>query len=197
MRFNMSKNKGTLFSKSMFGYKRSDVNNYIRESDELHASEVSALKLENERMSRVIREYEDRISELEAILEKERKNTSDTIRKLTEESERKLSEARKSEDEVQAKLNESEARATAYLKMADSSAIRAESAETESSILSVSLEEARKEIDQLKVELAEKNEDKKRLAELEEITKRYAARYEEEKEARRKNPILRLIGLFK
>jgi len=81
--------------------------------------------------------------------------------------------------------------------MADSSAIRAESAETESSILSVSLEEARKEIDQLKVELAEKNEDKKRLAELEEITKRYAARYEEEKEARRKNPILRLIGLFK
>lgn len=193
----MSKSNGTLFSKSMFGYKRSDVNNYIRESDESHASEISALKAEIERLSGTVNELEELNKSLEADLAAEKAASKEAIKKLAEESERKLNDAIKAESEVQAKLSESEARATAYLKLADSSAIRAESAETESSILTVSLDEARKEIDQLKLELAEKNEDKKRLAELEEITKRYAARYEEEKEAKKKNPLLRLIGLFK
>ena len=193
----MSKTKGTLFSKSMFGYNKSDVNNYLREADESHANQTAALKAEIDDLSTKLNDAEARINNLELELSNQKEASDETIRKLSAESERKLSEAIKAESEARAQLSDSEARATAYLKLADSSAMRAESAETESSILTVSLEEARKEIDQLKVELAEKNEDKKRLAELEEITKRYAARYEEEKEAKKRNPLLRLIGLFK
>lgn len=184
----MAKSKGTLFSKSLIGYKRADVNEYIRQSDEDHADEITELKDEILKLENHVLRAEAKIKELESMLEKERASAAADIRKLTEASNQKLAEAEKTQAQISDKLSETEARATSYLKLADSSSLRAESAEAEVTLLSAGLESARVEIEELKTRNLE---DEKKITELEKIVGRYAAQEEMNKAERGKYFVIR------
>ncbi len=168
----MSKKNGAIFSRAFSGYKRSDVNEYIRQADEAHAEELSKLKSENAALEERIIDFEATVKKLESELELERTVSEERIAQISEEAEKKLDDAAKSNSEINEKLIESEARATSYLKMADSSALRAESAEAEVAKLSTGLESAKEEIAILK---NEKISDSEKIAELQTLVDRYAA----------------------
>ena len=61
----MSKRDGKLFSTALFGYKKSDVNEYIKLSDISHSDQLSLLQAENERLLERAKTAEARIAELE------------------------------------------------------------------------------------------------------------------------------------
>lgn len=189
----MSKNNGTLFSKSLFGYKKSDVNEYIRQADESRSNENSKLNDEILRLESSAAALESRVKELETTLENERLSSASEIRKLTEETERKLAEAQKSEAAICDKLTESEARAGSYLKLADASSQRAESAEAEVAELTTALESARLEIEELK---QCKASDAQRISELEKIVGEYAAKDAAHKAERSKYFVIKRPSLM-
>jgi hypothetical protein len=64
----MSKKDGTLFSTSLFGYKKSDVNDYIKRSDASHADQIYLLRSENDRLLIRAMNAEARAAELEKII---------------------------------------------------------------------------------------------------------------------------------
>lgn len=208
----MSKSNGALFSKTLFGYKRTNVNEYIRHADEEHADEISKLKVEILKLENHVGEAESRIKELELVLENERASALSKIKELEskleservssalkiqelmDDSNKKLSEVEKCHAEISNKLSESEARATSYLKLADASSLRAESAESEVALLSAGLESARVELEELK---KNKVADTKKIAELEELVENYTSREELNKAERRKYFVIKRPSLMR
>ena len=63
----MSKKDGALFSGALFGYKRSDVNDYIRKADISHAEQLSLLQAEKERLLARAQKAEARVEQLEKL----------------------------------------------------------------------------------------------------------------------------------
>lgn len=66
----MSKKDGTLFSTSLFGYKKSDVNDYIKRSDASHADQILLLRSEYDRLLVRAQNAEARVAELEEIIDR-------------------------------------------------------------------------------------------------------------------------------
>jgi hypothetical protein len=64
----MSKKDGTLFSSALFGYRKSDVNDYIRRTDINHADQLSLLQAEKDRLLARAQKAEERVAELELIV---------------------------------------------------------------------------------------------------------------------------------
>ena len=64
----MSKRDGTLFSSALFGYKKSDVNAYIKSLDVSYDDQLSLLKSENDRLTDRAKKAESRVAELEKLL---------------------------------------------------------------------------------------------------------------------------------
>ena len=64
----MSKKDGTLFSSALFGYKKSDVNEYIKLADISYSDQISLLHSENERLLERAKNAESRVEELEKII---------------------------------------------------------------------------------------------------------------------------------
>lgn len=190
----MSKSNGALFSKALFGYKKSDVNEYIRQADEERSTEISRLKDEILKLENSAEAAQNRIKELESLLEKERASAQSKVRELTEESEKKFAEAKKAQADIFDKLTESESRAISYLKLADSSSQRAESAEAEVTLLSAGLESARLEIQELK---SKNTADAKKISELEAVIGNYAAKEAVNKAERSKYFVIKRPSLMR
>lgn len=194
----MSKNNGAVFSKRLFGYKRSDVNEYIRNSDQSHAEEIERINSEKEVLSERLKTAEAKIAELESALEAERLAAEGRIKKLTSDYEKKLNEMNTIQSTYKDKLTESETRASSYLKMADSSSVRAESAEAELTILSAALEDSKNEIISLNKKLEQKEAEASRISELEALAKKAIEKGNENSRSANKSFISRLfkrIGL--
>ena len=64
----MSKKDGILFSSALFGYKKSDVNDYIKRTDINHSDQLSLLQAENDRLLERAQKAEGRVEELEKML---------------------------------------------------------------------------------------------------------------------------------
>lgn len=132
----MSKKDGAVFAKSLFGYKKRDVNEYIRLADESAAEKI--------------KERESKIHELEETLSRERTAHLSQLKALSDEKNTLIKKAEESELVFQSKLADSESRCASYLKLADASSLRAESAEARVTELSAQLEIQRTEINVLK-----------------------------------------------
>ncbi len=174
----MSKANGTLFSKSLFGYKKSDVNEYIRQADDARAEELAVVKKQVSLLEDQLAMADVRIKELEADIVNQQNKAKETLKKLSSQYEIKLSDASKVNLALKEKIAESDARATSYLKLADASKVRAENAEAKVAIFSSNLESANAEIKELSVKLAEKDAEIKRLSELEAGMRKYSAQRE-------------------
>ena len=172
----MSKKSGALFSKALFGYKRSDVNEYIRVTDQTRAEELAHVNSEKEVLLEKLHNAETRISELETAVNNERMAAQERIVKLTKEYEKRLSDLADQHRAFRDKLNESETRASSYLKLVDSSSLRVESAEAELSILSAALDDSKAEIEALNIKIAQKEQEIKRISEIESLAKKMLER---------------------
>lgn len=190
----MSKSNGAMFSKALFGYRKSDVNEYIRQADEAQSNEISRLKDEILKLENTATAAEIRIKDLEAALENERATSAAKFQKLTEETNKKLAEAQKKETAINDKLTESEARASSYLKLADSSSQRAEAAEAEVTRLTTALENAKLEIEELNTG---KTSDAKRISELEKLVGEYVAKEAADKAERSKYFVIKRPSLMR
>ena len=111
----MSKKDGAIFAKSLFGYKKRDVNDYIRLADESNSEKL--------------KEYEARIKELEDTLSREKATFQSELKKLSDEKNSATENAEKIKLECDNKLADSEARCASYLKLADAASLRADAAE--------------------------------------------------------------------
>ena len=78
----MSKKDGTLFAIALFGYKKSDVNDFIRRSDAVHANQISLLQSEKERLLERAQNAEARVCELEKIIARSENCTKATSAEL-------------------------------------------------------------------------------------------------------------------
>ncbi|MGM9641609.1 MAG: hypothetical protein ACI3XI_00225 [Eubacteriales bacterium] len=183
----MAKKDGAMFSRSLFGYKKADVNEYIRRADAVHSGEISDVSAEKHALEEKLADANGRIAELESMLATERADHKESINKLNAEFHKKSAEAEAREKTIKEKLTESEARVASYLKLADSASSRAESAEAEVSVLSAGLDSSAAEIRVLKAEIEEKNSEIKRLTELEAMARYDSAQKEREaKDEKRK-----------
>ena len=135
----MSKKAGTLFSKSLFGYNKRDVNEYIRLADESSAAKNV--------------EYEERIENLQKALEEEKSSSVSEIKGLLEKIETQSKEFELKREELEEKISECEARCATYLKLADAAAFRADNAEKQTEELCALLEARKEEIEKLKSKL--------------------------------------------
>lgn len=176
----MSKKDGAAFSKSFFGYKKSDVNEYIRAADENN--------------SKKIKECEAKINELENTLAEERASGKAEIAKLVEANKLAEKNAEVLKGEYERKYAESEARGAAYLKLTDDANSRAETAEKKISELSSALEEKETEIKDLndRIKACEKY-----IEELNSAVTRYAMREEAEKREQSRYIKFRRPAFFK
>ena len=127
----MAKKNGALFSRALFGYKRKDVVEYIRTVDVDHADELSRINSENESLQKKLDASEMLCKELENKLAQEKAFAQESQKKLTLEYEKKLANLNNAVNLQKDKLNDSESRASSYLKLIDSASMRAESAEAE------------------------------------------------------------------
>ena len=132
----MSKKDGAVFSKSLFGYKKRDVNEYIRQSDESN--------------SETIKDYESRLDELQKALAAEKDSYEAKIEKLNAEKDAVSEEFQNSIKEYKSKLDDSESRCASYLKLADAASMRAEEFEKRIAVLSAELEIKNSELQILK-----------------------------------------------
>ena len=187
----MSKKNGAFFSKRLFCYKKSDVNEYIRNADQSHAEEIAAINFEKSFLSDKLKSAEARIAELEVQRESEKAFYESKIKKLTSDYEKKLGEMTTIQSNYAEKLNESESRASSYLKMADSSSVRAESAEAELAIMSAELEDSKNQIEALNKKLALKEAESVHLSEIEALAKKAIA--DSRKTKTKKKPIWSVI----
>ena len=83
----MSKRDGSLFSIALFGYKKSDVNDYIRRTDVSYDDQLSLLRAENARLLERTQKSEARAEELEQLMKKAEEEFADQIAALNEELE--------------------------------------------------------------------------------------------------------------
>ena len=132
----MSKKDGAIFSKSLFGYKKRDVNEYIRLADESSSEKI--------------KEYEARIKELEETLLSERTIHQAEINKLSDELGSAAKNAELAKREFDKKLTEA-----TYIKLADNASSRAEASELRVTELSCDIERQKEEITTLKGKIDE------------------------------------------
>lgn len=137
----MSKRDGAIFSKSLFGYKKCDVNEYIRLADESSSEKI--------------KEYEARIKELEETLLSERTIHQAEINKLSDELGSAAKNAELAKREFDKKLTEAEERCATYIKLADNASSRAEASELRVTELSCDIERQKEEITTLKGKIDE------------------------------------------
>ena len=90
----MSKKDGTLFSSALFGYKKSDVNEYIRLADISHSDQLLLLQAENERLLERAKNAEARIEELENTINLMEIDSQTRIDGLKREFEAELKQAK-------------------------------------------------------------------------------------------------------
>lgn len=145
----MSKKDGAAFAKSLFGYKKRDVNEYIRLADESNSEKI--------------KEYESKINELEATLSDERASYQSQLKNLSDEKDDVTKKAENAKLEFERKLADSEARCASYLKLADAATLRAESAEARVNELSARLEIQQTEMNVLK---SKSEADEKQISQL-------------------------------
>ena len=168
----MAKKNGALFSRALFGYKRKDVVEYIRTVDVNHADELLRINSETEMIQKKLTASEALCKELENKLAQEKLSAQESQKKLTLEYEKKLAELNNAVNLQKDKLNDSENRASSYLKLIDSSSMRAESAEAELTVLSAAVEDYKAEIADLKTKLADKENELKKSSEFEALAKK-------------------------
>lgn len=176
----MSKKDGAVFAKSLFGYKKRDVNEYIRLADENN--------------SQKIKEYEARINELEETLARERISYQSQLKELSDEKEDLTKKAEKAKLEFESKLADSQARCASYLKLADAATLRTESAEARVNELLTQLEIQKTEINALK---SKSEADEKQISQLNAAIVSLSAIEEKERTEKTKFFKLRRPGFFR
>ncbi len=172
LRFAIGMQNGTLFSKSLFGYRRKDVIEYIRTVDVDHADEISRINYEKGVLQDRLEQAESKNSELEDLLEKERAASKDKIKKIILEYDKKIEELINSVAAQKDKLTDSENRAATYLKLVDSSSLRAENAEAELAVLTANIEDYKNEISKLRSKLAEMEAEVKKASDFDALAKK-------------------------
>ncbi len=160
----MSKKDGAMFSKSLFGYKKCDVNEYIRIADE--------------QSSYKIKDCEARIKDLEAKLAEEKNASQSEIDRLKNIYEMTVKNTDDLKIEYEAKLAESEARVISYHKLADDANQRAEIAEDKNSELKNVLDEKESKINDLNLRI---DASEKLIAELNATIAHHVQREENER----------------
>jgi chromosome segregation ATPase len=168
----MGRKDGALFSKSLFGYKRKDVLEYIRNVDTDYADSLAAVNADKELLQNKLNICENKLEETEELLSAEKAANKELIKNLTLDYEKRLSEINKAYNALKDKLSDSETRASSYLKLIDSSSLRAETAEAELAVLSASIDDYKVEISDLKLKVAEKEAEIKRISEFDAIAKK-------------------------
>lgn len=192
----MAKKDGALFSRSLFGYKKSDVNEYIRRADAVHSNEIIDASSEKRTIEEKLADANARIAELEATIIKERAMHKESVNKLNADFAKNASEAAAREKALRERLAESEARVASYLKLADTASSRADSAEAEVSVLCAGLDATRADMRALEAEIEEKKAEIKRLTELRGVARSaQAQRSREVGENNRKNTSTKRPGL--
>lgn len=176
----MSKKDGAVFAKSLFGYKKRDVNEYIRLADENNSEKI--------------KEYEARINELEETLARERISFQSQLKELSDEKEDLTKKAEKAKLEFESKLADSQARCASYLKLADAATLRTESAEARVNELSTQLEIQKTEINALK---SKSEADEKQISQLNAAIVSLSAIEEKERAEKTKFFKLRRPGFFR
>ena len=176
----MSKKDGAVFAKSLFGYKKRDVNEYIRLADESNSEKV--------------KEYEARINELEETLACERTAYQSQLKELSNEKDDVTKKAEIAKLEFESKLADLQARCASYLKLADATTFRAESAEARVNELSTQLEIQRTEINALK---SKSEADEKQISQLNTAIVKLSAIEEKERAEKTKFFKLRRPAFFK
>ena len=189
----MAKKNGALFSRSLFGYKRKDVIEYIRTVDANHAVDLLRMNSENELLQKKLDALEALNKELENTLACEKLSSQESLKKLTLEYEIKLSELNNAVNLQKDKLIDSESRASSYLKLIDSSSMRAESAEAELTVLSAAVEDYKAEIADLKSKLADKENELKKSSEFEALAKKII----ESNNQKKQSELSSILSLFK
>ncbi len=176
----MSKKDGAVFSKALFGYKKRDVNEYIRLADESNSEKMA--------------EYEARMRELQNVIAADKASYESEIRKLNEEKATAAKDFECFKLEFENKIEESEARCASYLKLADAASLRAESAETRIAELSSELELKISELQILKERV---ESDKKQIEQLNDSIACFAAREDKERIEKAKYFKLRRPAFFR
>ena len=176
----MSKKDGAVFAKSLFGYKKRDVNEYIRLADESNSEKV--------------KEYETRINELEETLSKERTSYQSQVKSLSDEKDDATKKAEIAKLEFNSKLADCEVKCASFIKLADAATLRAESAEALVNELSAQLEIQRTEMNALK---AKSETDEKQISQLNAAIVSLSSFEEKERAEKTKFFKLRRPGFFK
>lgn len=176
----MSKKDGAVFAKSLFGYKKRDVNEYIRLADENNSEKI--------------KEYEAKIHELEETLTRERISFQSQLKELSDEKEDLTKKAEKAKLEFESKLADSQARCASYLKLADAATLRTESAEARVNELSTQLDIQKTEIISLK---SKSEADEKQISQLNAAIVSLSAIEEKERAEKTKFFKLRRPGFFR
>ncbi len=176
----MSKKDGAIFSKSLFGYKKRDVNEYIRLADESNSEKI--------------KEYEARIKELEEAILREKSAYQTDIRNLSNEKESLAKNAERAKQEFEKKLAESEDRCATYIKLADNAAQRAEASELRVADLSSEIERQKSEINMLNAKSAS---DEKQIVQLSADIVRLSSVEEKERNSKVKFFKLRRPAFFR
>lgn len=189
----MGNKNGTLFSKSLFGYRRKDVVEYIRNVDVSHADEISRINYEKDVLQDKLLNFEKLAKTLEQQLEEERKVFQERIKKISFEYEKKISELTNLINNQKDKLSDSETRASSYLKLVDSSSLRAETAEAELAVLSAAIEDCKNEINDLRAKLSDKEVELKRASEFEVLAKKILENNNHKKQA----DLSSILSIFK
>lgn len=189
----MSKKNGKLFSKALFGYKCKNVHEYIRNTDEEHANELSRVQAEKAQLQDKLTDVEYRLRTAEERIKLDALTAQKQIKDLTADYEARISLLNASLDSYKEKLIDSEGRASSYIKLIDSSNAKAESAEAELTVLSATLDDYKSEIDLLKQKLAEKEIEIKRVSDFEKLTKKLIESNQEEKQS----VLQSIVSLFK
>ena len=176
----MSKKDGAVFAKSLFGYKKRDVNEYIRLADENNSEKI--------------KEYEAKINELEETLARERNAYQSQLKKLSDEKDDVTKKAENAKLEFDRKLADSEARCASYLKLADAATLRAESAEARVNELSAQLDIQKSEMNALK---SKSEADEKQISQLNAAIASLTTFEEKERSEKTKFFKFRRPGFFK
>jgi chromosome segregation ATPase len=168
----MGKKNGALFSKALFGYRCKDVIEYIRTTDAEHTDEISRLVSERDALQEKLNKSEECVQKSEEQLIKERSSSQDRIKKISSEYDKKIAELTSLMILQKDKLADSENRASSYLKLVDSSSLRAENAEAELAISNAAIDDYKSEIADLKSKLSEKEVELKRASEFDVLAKK-------------------------
>ena len=176
----MSKIKGALFSKSLFGYRKRDVNEYIRMSDESNSEKINAC--------------ENKIKSLEETLVNETSSFQAQIKALEEERDAALKNAESSARAYEENIAGLEARASSYLKLADDASSKNKALEEKVEELSAYVAEKEAELQALKEKTSS---DEKMISELNATVARLAMQEKREKSEPTKHTRLRRPIFFR